>query len=164
MPNNLCMAELTLTDNSSGAESVKATVLLMAVEIDAAEKNYPPTTPRGRNNRIVLEVMVSESMLEEMASSVQAPLEKNQDKLRHLSDKIKVDMITKNEFSDRNLTSNAGLFLLLDHANKNGIFNLIDHDLVFKTASTDKIKMNHIKTLLCGNLIEIDKLERLKLL
>ena len=73
-------------------------------------------------------------------------------------------MINKIEFSAKNLTSNAGLFLLLEHANKNGVFDLIDHDLVFENASTNKIKMNHIKTMLCGNFIGIDKLERLKLL
>lgn len=73
-------------------------------------------------------------------------------------------MINKIEFSAKNLTSNAGLFLLLEHANKNGIFNLIDLDLFFDNASTNKIKMNHIKTMLCGNFIGIDKLERLKLL
>ena len=71
-------------------------------------------------------------------------------------------MINKIEFSAKNLTSNAGLFLLLEHANKNGIFDLIDNDLVFENASTNKIKMNHIKTMLCGNFIGIDKLERLK--
>jgi len=73
-------------------------------------------------------------------------------------------VINKIEFSAKNLTSNAGLFLLLEHANKNGIFDLIDHDLVFDNASTNKIKMNHIKSMLCGNFIGIDKLERLKLL
>jgi len=73
-------------------------------------------------------------------------------------------LINKIEFSARNLTSNAGLLLLLEHASKNGIFDLIDHDLVFENASTNKIKMNHIKTMLCGNFIGIDKLERLKLL
>lgn len=73
-------------------------------------------------------------------------------------------MINKIEFSAKNLTSNARLFLLLEHANKNGIFDLIDHDLVFENASTNKIKMNHIKIMLCGNFIGIDKLERLKLL
>ena len=73
-------------------------------------------------------------------------------------------MINKIEFSARNLTSNAGLLLLLEHASKNGVFDLIDHDLVFENASTNKIKMNHIKTILCGNFIGIDKLERLKLL
>ena len=73
-------------------------------------------------------------------------------------------MINKIEFSAKNLTSNAGLFLLLEQTNKNGIFYLIDRDLVFENASTNKIKMNHIKTMLCGNFIGIDKLERLKLL
>ena len=73
-------------------------------------------------------------------------------------------MINKIEFSAKKLTSNAGLLLLLEHANNNGIFDLIDHDLVFDNASTNTIKMNHIKTMLCGNFIGIDKLERLKLL
>jgi hypothetical protein len=73
-------------------------------------------------------------------------------------------MINKIEFSAKNLTSNAGLFLLLEHANKNGIFDMIEHDLFFENASTNKIKMNHIKTMLCGNFVGIDKLERLKLL
>ena len=73
-------------------------------------------------------------------------------------------MINKIEFSARNLTSNAGLILLLEHAKKNGIFDLIDNDLVFENRSTNRIKMNHIKNMLCGNLIGIDKLERLKLL
>ena len=68
-------------------------------------------------------------------------------------------MINKIEFSAKNLTSNAGLFLLLEQTNKNGIFDLIDRDLVFDSASTNKIKMNHIKTMLCGNFIGIDKLE-----
>ena len=50
-------------------------------------------------------------------------------------------MINKIEFSAKNLTSNAGLFLLLEHdANKNGIFDLIDHDLFFENASTKKSK------------------------
>jgi len=73
-------------------------------------------------------------------------------------------VINKIEFSAKNLISNAGLFLLLEHAKKNGIFDLIDHDLVFDNASTNKIKMNHIKTMLCCNIGGIDKLERLKLL
>ncbi len=73
-------------------------------------------------------------------------------------------MINKIEFSAMNLTSNAGLLLLLEHARKNEVFDLIDHDLVFENELTNKIKMNHIKTMLCGNLIGIDKLERLKLL
>jgi len=40
-------------------------------------------------------------------------------------------VINKIEFSAKNLTSNAGLLLLLEYANNNGIFDLIDHDLVF---------------------------------
>jgi hypothetical protein len=73
-------------------------------------------------------------------------------------------VINKIEFTAKNLTSNAGLFFMLEHANKNGVFDLIDQDLVFENASTIKINMNHIKTMLCGNFIGIDKLERLKLL
>ena len=72
-------------------------------------------------------------------------------------------MINKIEFSAKN-PSNAGLFLLLEHANKNVFFDLIDHGLVFDSIYTNKIKMNHIKTMLCGNFMRIDKLERLKLL
>jgi len=62
------------------------------------------------------------------------------------------------------MTSNAGLFLLLENSKNNDIFEIIDTDLVFDNESTNKIKMNHIKTMLCGNFIGIDKLERLKLL
>ena len=35
---------------------------------------------------------------------------------------------------------------------------------MFDNESTNKIKMNHIKTMLCGHFIGIEKLERLKLL
>jgi hypothetical protein len=73
-------------------------------------------------------------------------------------------VINKIDFAAKNLTSNAGLFLLLENAKNNGIFELIDNDLVFDNESTNKIKMNHIKTMLCGHLIGIEKLERLKLL
>ena len=73
-------------------------------------------------------------------------------------------MINKIDFKAKNLTSNAGLFLLLENAKSNGVFDLIENDLVFDNDSTNKIKMNHIKTMLCGNFIGIDKLERLKLL
>jgi hypothetical protein len=41
---------------------------------------------------------------------------------------------------------------------------MIESDLAFESASINKIKMNHIKTMLCGHFIGIDKLERLKLL
>jgi hypothetical protein len=73
-------------------------------------------------------------------------------------------VIHKIDFSARNLTSNAGLFLLLENAKANGIFNLINTGLVFDRSSTNKIKMNHIKTMLCGHYIGIDRLERIKLL
>lgn len=73
-------------------------------------------------------------------------------------------MINKVEFSPRNLTSSAGLNLLFENMRKNGLFDLIDNVLVFENESTNKIKMNHIKTMRCGHLIGIDKLERLKLL
>ncbi len=72
-------------------------------------------------------------------------------------------MINKIDFKAKNLTSNAGLFLLLENAKSNGIFDFIENDLVFD-GSTNKIKMNHIKTMLCGHFIGIDKLGRLKLL
>ena len=49
-------------------------------------------------------------------------------------------MINKIEFSARNLTSKARLFLLLENARKNGIIDLIDNDLVFENESTNKIK------------------------
>lgn len=73
-------------------------------------------------------------------------------------------MINKIDFVAKNLTSNAGIFLLFENAKTNGIFELIDTDLVFDNESTNKIKMNHIKTMLCGHIVGIDKLERLKLL
>jgi hypothetical protein len=54
-------------------------------------------------------------------------------------------MINKINFAATNLTSNAGLFLLLENAKDNGIFEIIDTDLVFENESTNKIKMNHFK-------------------
>ncbi len=73
-------------------------------------------------------------------------------------------MINKIDFKAKNLTSNAGIFLLFEHTKNEGIFELIESDLVFDNHSTNKIKMNHIKTMLCGHFIGIDKLQRLKLL
>ena len=73
-------------------------------------------------------------------------------------------MINKIDFAVKNLTSNAGIFLLFENAKTHGIFDLIENDLVFDNESTNKIKMNHIKTMLCGHIVGIDKLERLKLL
>lgn len=55
-------------------------------------------------------------------------------------------MINKIDFTAKNLTSNAGLFLLLENAKSNEIFDLVENDLVFDNDSTNKIKMNHIKT------------------
>lgn len=73
-------------------------------------------------------------------------------------------MISKMDFKARNLTSNSGLLLLLTHAKDQGVFDLLETEVAFEDKSIDKIKMNHIKTLLCGNFLGIDKLERLKLL
>jgi len=74
-------------------------------------------------------------------------------------------VIHKIVFAARNLTSNAGLFLLLENAKANGIFDLINTGLVFDHHTlTNKIKMNHIKTMLCGHFIGIDRLERIKLM
>ena len=73
-------------------------------------------------------------------------------------------MINKIDFVAKSLTSNAGIFLLFENAKTNGIIELIDTDLVFDNESTNKIKINHIKTMLCGHIVGIDKLERLKLL
>jgi hypothetical protein len=73
-------------------------------------------------------------------------------------------VINKIDFIAKNLTSNASIFLLFENAKTNGIFELIDTDLVFDNESTNNIKMNHIKTMRCGHFIGIDKLERLKLL
>jgi hypothetical protein len=73
-------------------------------------------------------------------------------------------VIHKIVFAARNLTSNAGLFLLLENVKANGILDLINTGLVFDRPSTNKIKMNHIKTMLCGHYIGIDRLERIQLL
>ena len=47
-------------------------------------------------------------------------------------------MINKIDFTAKNLTSNAGLFLVLENAKTNGVFELIDTDLVFDNESTNK--------------------------
>ena len=47
-------------------------------------------------------------------------------------------MVSKIDFNAKNLTSNAGLFLLLEYAKSNGIFELIENDLVFDQDSTNK--------------------------
>jgi hypothetical protein len=53
---------------------------------------------------------------------------------------------------------------MLENTKNNGIFEMIENDLTFESASVNKIKMNHVKTMLSGHFIGIDKLERLKLL
>ena len=73
-------------------------------------------------------------------------------------------MISKVDFKARNLTSNAGIYLLLENTKNESIFDMIEKDLVFDNANTNRIKMNHIKTMMCGHFIGVNKLERLKLL
>lgn len=53
---------------------------------------------------------------------------------------------------------------MLENTKNNGIFEMIENDLIFESVSVNKIKMNHVKTLLSGHFIGIDKLERIKLL
>jgi hypothetical protein len=54
-------------------------------------------------------------------------------------------------------TYNTGIYLQLENIGKNGFFELIDMELVFESESTNKIKINHIKTMLYRYLIGIDK-------
>lgn len=74
------------------------------------------------------------------------------------------DMINKVEFTAKNLTSNAGVLLLLNYTEENKIFQDLDEMLFFDSKSTESIKMNHLKTMMCGGFVGIDKLERFKLL
>lgn len=53
-------------------------------------------------------------------------------------------MINKIDFNAKNLTSNAGLFLLLENVKNNAIFEMIENNLIFESDSVNKIKMNHI--------------------
>jgi hypothetical protein len=69
-------------------------------------------------------------------------------------------MLKKIVFNQKNLTSNAGILPLLNYTNDEGIFQLLDEMLTFKNDHTEKIKMNHLKTLIAGGFIGIDKLER----
>ena len=55
-------------------------------------------------------------------------------------------------------------FLYLKMQRPMVFFELIDTNLMFDNKSTNKIKTNRIKAMLCGHFIGIDKLERLKLL
>ena len=54
-------------------------------------------------------------------------------------------MVNKIDFKAKNLTSNARIFLLIEHAKNNGIFELIEKTLVFDNESTNKIKMNLLR-------------------
>jgi hypothetical protein len=62
-------------------------------------------------------------------------------------------MIDKIEFIAKNLTSNAGVLLLLNDTEEQRIFQELDEMLVFDNESTEAIKMNHLKTLICGGLV-----------
>jgi len=73
-------------------------------------------------------------------------------------------MISKIDFSEKNLTSNSGTLMLYNHTDAEGIFEMIDEEVKFHNPSINKIKMNHIKSLFCGFFIGIDKLERMRLL
>ena len=64
-------------------------------------------------------------------------------------------MIAKIEFIAKNLTSNAGVLLLLNYTNEPGIFQALDEILVFDNKSTKDIKMNHLKTLICGGFVGV---------
>lgn len=64
-------------------------------------------------------------------------------------------MIDKIEFTAKNLTSNAGVLLLLNYTEEQRIFQELDKMLVFDNKSTEEIKMNHLKTLICGNVINL---------
>ena len=63
------------------------------------------------------------------------------------------DMIDKIEFTAKNLTSNAGVLLLLNYTEEQRIFQELDEMLVFDNKSTEAIKMNYLKTLICGGLV-----------
>ena len=73
-------------------------------------------------------------------------------------------MIDKVEFTAKNLTSNARVLLLLNYTEEQRIFQAIAERLVFDNKSTEAIKMNHLKTLICDGLVGADKLERFLLL
>ena len=73
-------------------------------------------------------------------------------------------VIDKVEFTAKNLTSNAGVLLLVKYTEEQRIFQEFDEILVFDNESTEEIKMNHLKTLMCGGFIGADKLERFLLL
>ena len=69
-------------------------------------------------------------------------------------------MIDKVEFTAKNLTSNAGVLLLLNYTEEQRIFQELNEMLAFDNESTEEIKMNHLKTLICVGFVDADKLER----
>ena len=69
-------------------------------------------------------------------------------------------MINNVVFTEKNLTSNAGVLPLLNYTEEQGIFQDLDDILSFENESTEKIKMNHLKTLICGGFAGANKLER----
>ena len=73
-------------------------------------------------------------------------------------------MINKIDFVAKNLTSNAGIFLLFENAKTNGIIELIDTDLVFDNESTNKIKTFRLKyVFLAGKIIRTARYVVMKL-
>jgi hypothetical protein len=48
-------------------------------------------------------------------------------------------LINKTDFSGKIITSNICPFHLHENAKTNGVFELIDHNLVFENSSTNKI-------------------------
>jgi len=73
-------------------------------------------------------------------------------------------MIDKTEFSAKNLTANAGILPLLNYTSEQGIFQELEDNLIFDSKRTEAIKMNHLKTLICGGFVGADRLERFLLL
>jgi hypothetical protein len=64
-------------------------------------------------------------------------------------------MIDKIEFTAKNLTLNAGVLLLLNYTEEQRIFQELDEMLVFDNKSTEAIKMNYLKTLICGGFVGV---------
>jgi hypothetical protein len=73
-------------------------------------------------------------------------------------------MINKVQFTAKNLTSNAGVLPLLNYTEKQGILQDLNEMLNFDNKSTEEIKMNHLKTLICGGFVGTAKLDRFLLL
>jgi hypothetical protein len=68
------------------------------------------------------------------------------------------------EFSAKNHTSNAGLVELQEHGNMNGIFGMMASNRIFVNTSTNTVKMDPNKTMLCCKLVGFEKPDRLILL